>query len=221
MDQLALIRRLDNFLTPLYRRLPFSHYWWTLASLSGPGTTILDVACGDGRFMSMINSQRKYRVTGYDIFSPYLKKAAATGVYSKIVRGNIRRLPFRPKQFDICFCSQAIEHLTKNQGFALIDRLEKIAKKRVVFITPAGELPQDPYDGNIYQKHLSTWTAADFTARGYKVAGQGLKFLYGTGNAVKKWGVFSYLFSLLSLLAGPLLILFPDWGVYLFCTKDL
>lgn len=221
MDHLALIRSIDKLFTPLYRKIPFSHYQITLKSIGNTGKSLLDVACGDGQFMSMINANHKYTVTGIDTFSPYLKIAAATGVYTKLVKGDIQHLPFRPRQFDICFCSQAIEHLTKKQGFILMDNLAKIARQRVVFITPAGDMPQDPYDGNVHQKHISTWSARDFSLQGYKVVGQGLKILYGSGNAVKKWGLFSYLFSLISLLAGPLLAVKPDWGVYLFCVKDI
>ncbi len=221
MDKLNIIRSLDDLFTPVYRKIHHTHYNMAIQALEGAGTKVLDVACGNGKFMSMLNADHHLDVTAVDIFPPYLKKAKATGVYSKLVKSDIRKLPFKAGQFDICFCSQAIEHLSKSEGFAFMGQLEKIARKRVVIITPAGDLPQDPYDGNKYQRHLSTWHASDFIERGYHVRGQGLKCLYGTGNAVKKWGFISYLFAFLSLLAGPLLNIFPDLGVYIFCTKDL
>lgn len=221
MDQLQIIRKVDSLLTPLYRVLPYTHYGITTRLLQNSGDKLLDVACGNGQFMAMLNKNRDYRVTGVDIFTPYLKLARETGVYSKLIKSNIQKLPFKRKTFDICLCSQAIEHLTKDQGFEFMKQLEKIARRRVVFITPAGEMPQDTYDGNRYQKHLSTWYARDFTKNGYKVTAQGLKLLYGSGNAVKKWGIVSYLFAVISFLSTPLLTLNPDWGVYLFCSKDL
>lgn len=221
MDQLKIIRSIDSFFTPIYRLIPASHYNLTIQSIGNNPGKILDVACGDGQFMAMINKDKKYQVTGVDIFSPYLASAKKTGVYTTLVKSDIRKLPFKKNEFDTVFCSQAIEHLSKKQGFEFIDQLEKIARKRVIIITPAGDLPQDPYDGNSYQRHLSTWSASDFKTRGYKVTGQGLKFLYGSGNAVKSWGIVSYLFSLMSLICAPLLRINPDLGVYIFCTKDI
>ena len=221
MDQLKLIRFVDQILTPVYKHIPYSHYSLTLRSLGKHNRTLLDAACGDGQFMAMINKDHTYVATGADLFSPYLKKAKATGVYSRLIKADLRKLPFKPKSFDVVLCSQAIEHLTKKEGLALIDSLSKLAKKRVVIITPAGEMPQEAYDGNIYQKHKSQWYAGDFTSHGFNVKGQGLKILYGTGNAVKRWGVISYLFSFISLLAGPLLALKPNLGVYLFCWKNV
>ncbi len=221
MDQLTIIRAIDRILTPIYKNLPYSHYGLTLKLLGQNNKTLLDAACGDGQFMAMINYNCKYIATGADLFPPYLKKAAATGVYSKLVKADLRKLPFKSRSFDVVMCSQAIEHLTKKEGFALMKSLEKLAKKRLLIITPGGEMPQDAYDGNIYQKHKSQWSAYDFTSNGFHVTGQGLKFLYGTGNAVKTWGLLSYIFSLISLLAGPLLAINPDLGVYLFCWKDI
>ncbi|MEK9208291.1 MAG: class I SAM-dependent methyltransferase [Patescibacteria group bacterium] len=220
-NQVKIIRKIDFILTPLYKIIPYTHYWQTLKAIGNRGKTLLDVACGDGQFMTIINSDHRFVAHGADIFDPYIKKAKQTHAYAKIPKADIRKLNFPSKSFDLVLCSQAIEHLTKKEGFALMKTLEKIAKKRVIFITPAGHMPQDPYDGNTHQKHKSEWKAHDFSDRGYIVTGQGLKFFYGSGNAVKKWGVFSYLFSIFSLLAGPVLKINPDWGVYLFCWKDL
>lgn len=221
MDQLKLIRFMDKILTPVYKHIPYSHYGLTLKLLGKRNHSLLDAACGDGQFMAMINKKHTYNVTGADLFSPYLKKAKATGVYSQLVKADLRKLPFKSKSFDVVLCSQAIEHLTKKEGFALMKSLTTLAKKRVLIITPAGEMPQDAYDGNIYQKHKSQWYAEDFMPHGFNVEGQGLKILYGTGNAVKRWGFISYFFSLISLLFGPLLALKPNLGVYLFCWKDI
>ncbi len=221
MNQIQLIRFLDNLFTPLYKKIPSSHYNLTLQAIELEKGNLLDVACGDGKFMAMINHDHKYHVTGVDIFPPYLTLAKKTGVYDRLVKSDIKKLPFKKREFDIVFCSQAIEHLSKKQGFEFIDQLERISRKKVVIITPAGDLPQDPYDGNSYQRHLSTWSTEDFQTRGYKVVGQGLKILYGSGNAVKQWGLLSYVFSFISLIFSPLLRLKPDLGVYLFCSKDV
>lgn len=69
-----------------------------------PGARILDLCCGQGRHaVSLI--QAGYRVTGLDR-SPYLlgqarQAALENGVALPLVRGDMRRLPWR-SQFDAC-----------------------------------------------------------------------------------------------------------------------
>ena len=101
-----------------------------------------------------------------------------------------------------------------------LTNLENIAKRRIIFIIPVGGLPQDPYDGNPYQKHLSAWYPRDFKEKGYKVWGQGARILYGYGNRVRKLGPISYIFSLVSFIFWPMLALKPEWAIYMFCWKD-
>lgn len=71
-----------------------------------------------------------------------------------------------------------IEHLEKNIAILLLDEIENLAKKLVIFETPNGFVHQGPVDGNHYQIHRSGWLPREFRARGYKVYGTtGLKFL--------------------------------------------
>jgi hypothetical protein len=71
-----------------------------------------------------------------------------------------------------------IEHLKREEGELLLDRVELWAKKLIIFETPNGFVHQGPVDNNIYQIHLSGWVPKDFYKRGYKVYGTtGLKIL--------------------------------------------
>ena len=71
-----------------------------------------------------------------------------------------------------------IEHLRKDDGIQLLNEIEKLAKKLVIFETPNGFVHQGSVDGNKYQIHLSGWLPSEFKKRGYKVYGTtGLKFL--------------------------------------------
>jgi len=64
-----------------------------------------------------------------------------------------------------------LEHLTKEEAFALMEKMERWAKKKVILTTTNGYLFQDDYDGNLLQEHKSGWDVEDFTTRGYKVNG--------------------------------------------------
>jgi hypothetical protein len=76
-----------------------------------------------------------------------------------------------------------IEHLKRDHGELLLNRVESWAKKLVIFETPNGFVHQGPVDNNIHQIHLSGWVPQDFYKRGYKVYGTtGLKILKKDSN---------------------------------------
>jgi len=179
------------------------------------------VGCGDGSLAKVLNLNKNFKLTGVDIFEPYLKKARKTGLYEKLIKADVRNLPFKEEKFDVVFCAHLIEHLTRKEGFKLIKRLESLARKKVVIASPVGFLPQDEYNGNPFQKHKSVWWSEDFKTRGYKVVGQGLRLIYGQQNVVERLGLLSYLFSLVSLAYQPLLFLNPNLGVYIICWKEM
>jgi hypothetical protein len=64
-------------------------------------------------------------------------------------------------EFDVILFIDVLEHVEKDIAVNLI-RLCRYASKRVVIFLPIGKCKQDPYDGNPYQEHLSTWELSDF-----------------------------------------------------------
>jgi hypothetical protein len=73
-----------------------------------------------------------------------------------------------------------LEHLSKQEGIELIEKAEQWAKKKVIIAGPNGFIPQDAYDANPYQRHVSGWTVEDFESVGFAVCGfHGLRFLRG------------------------------------------
>jgi hypothetical protein len=70
-----------------------------------------------------------------------------------------------------------LEHLSKEDGYAMLHAMERIASKKVLIFTPNGFLPQESTDGDM-QAHLSGWDAAEMRALGFTVVGMhGHKFL--------------------------------------------
>lgn len=68
--------------------------------------------------------------------------------------------------FDVCICSDGIEHLTKAEGAKLIGDMEKVAKLPIIF-TPldAYKLNPDSTDPDI---HKCVWSPAEFVSMGWK-----------------------------------------------------
>jgi len=74
------------------------------------GKALLDAGCGTGWF-SQAAAARGARVTSMDVGSELLKIVAQKCV-SKRVIGDLMKMPFKAKSFDIVVSSEVIEHVT-------------------------------------------------------------------------------------------------------------
>lgn len=67
--------------------------------------------------------------------------------------------------FDLCICSDGIEHLTKPQGLTLLKEMERIAELAIIF-TPLGDYMVEP-DSTHPDKHRSGWVPAELGSLGW------------------------------------------------------
>lgn len=65
-----------------------------------PGDRVLDLCCGAGRHLVEL-CRLGYRATGLDLSIPMLAAARSASTQPALVRGDMRRLPFRTSRFDI------------------------------------------------------------------------------------------------------------------------
>ena len=157
--------------------VPFTYMWYLKMLVDSP-KTVLDLGCGNGGLMKQIYS-RDWKITGIDIYEKSLKQADKLGIYEKLIKGDLVKvcngLVRGRKKFDLVFCSQVIEHVSKEDGGKLLDLAEKLARKRIYFGTPRGFMNQPGVfiKGNPYQHHKSGWSLDEFKKRGYKVFGIG------------------------------------------------
>ena len=220
-----LVTKIDNILMSFYKKLPFTYLGILRKSFgkylhTSDQITLLDLGCGDGTMLERLELPGNFVITGVDIFEPYLKIAKRKGIYKRLIKRDARLFNSRNK-FDIVLASHVLEHLTKTQGIKFIKKLENLACKSVIIATPIGDLPQDEYDSNPNQIHQSEWSVLEFKDMGYKINSQGLKLLWGNQNIVKEYGIFSYVFFLISTLSQPLLRIFPNLGTYMICYKEI
>jgi hypothetical protein len=93
---------------------------------------------------------------------------------------------FNPGQFDAVMALDVIEHLIKEDGLRLMRAMEKISRRKVIFFTPSGFLPQHHSEKDDLQEHLSGWEAAEMKQHGYRVIGMlGPKALRGEFHRLK------------------------------------
>lgn len=203
-------------------KIPFTYPWLIKKFLDEVKVnTILDLGCGKGWLADSVNQDKKYRITGADIFEPDLRNCEEKKRYQKLIKKDLnKKLGFKIRSFDIITCLQTIEHLNRKRGEALLSEMEKIAKKAIIISTPVGECVQEEYGGSKHQHHLSSWMPEDFRQRGYMVYGIGLKFAYGShSHAGKQMNLLKLPLFAFSFLMNPVAYKKAEIGCQMVAVK--
>ena len=164
----------SNFSRRIRPYIPFTALNTVWRRLDNSTKSILEVGCGRGQPMSFINRHKKFYVVGIDIFAPYLRVSQQTNCYDELILADIRKLPFKPKSFDIILAMEVLEHLEKEDGERFLEIIEEIAIDQVILSTPIGKYQQGHLDGNPYQEHKCIWQVEELQKRGYKLKGTGV-----------------------------------------------
>ncbi len=199
--------------------------WFTfpreLARSIGDAESVLDVGCGSSSPLALLNHRYAYTV-GVDGFAPSLEESSARGIHDEYVQADLLDIDtiFEPHAFDCVLSIDVIEHFEKPAALELIEKMERLARKRVVIMTPNGFLPQEEHSGNIYQRHLSGWSVSEFESLGYAVIGiNGWKFLRGAFASPRFRP--RRVFNALSHLSQPWVRNRPEWAFHLLAVKEL
>ena len=170
--------------------------------------TVLDIGCGAAPTLRQLGVSYCVGLEGY---RPEFEAAQRLKTQDEIICGDLRNLThyFQPGQFDACIALDVIEHLPKEDGLKLMRNMELIAKRKVVFFTPNGFLPQKQAADSDLQAHFSGWEAEEMKGHGYDVVGMlGPKSLRGEYHALKRrpkfyWGMVSTLDQLFRIHRQP------------------
>ena len=86
--------------------------------------------------------------------------------------------------------------------------------------TPNGFLPQDEFDGNLRQEHLSGWTTRRMRDLGYRVTGINGWRPLRTSHGRITWKP-EPLWRWVSRFTQPLVARWPEQAFQLLCVKDV
>jgi 2-polyprenyl-3-methyl-5-hydroxy-6-metoxy-1,4-benzoquinol methylase len=181
--------------------------------------SVLDVGCGANSPLRKVKG--KFRSEGVDLYRPSLKKSRQAKIHDRYRLSDVRKIDklYKAKSFDAVIALDLVEHLKKGEGLALLKKMEKIARKKVIVMTPNGFTKQDPLEGNPHQVHQSGWRVKDFEKQGYRVYGlRGLKFIRGECATIKfrPWIFWGAIASLSELV----LYFFPKIAYQLLAVKE-
>lgn len=157
----------------------FSSYIDELKNETSDCKSLLDVGCGVGSPVQYL-SRDMHRV-GVDVYGPAIEASKAQGIHNEYCQINVDEIDkqFAAGSFDCVLASDVIEHVTKEDGLALMKKMEYVAKHKIIIFTPRGFLPQGEHDGNPWQVHKSGWEVAEMQGYGYRVIGiSGCKWVW-------------------------------------------
>lgn len=146
--------------------------------------SILDVGAGwglwgpifraftDGRGMKLKKSDWTCKVDAIEYFASYGDDNPAWKFYNNVYIGDAMTALDKLGKYDVVFCGDMIEHLSKEDGHKLVEKMREHANAWVYVATPMPARPQGSMLGNEKETHLSDWTEEDFKAYPYELVGK-------------------------------------------------
>lgn len=137
--------------------------------------TILDVGIGFGLLGVLFRAYTDIRkselapelyknwqtkIDGIEIFPEY--KSPAWDFYNQVYVGNALEELDKLGKYDFVYCGDMIEHLTKEDGYALLEKMLDHSNNWVHLVTPSPAPKQEAILGNEFERHLSSWEVNDF-----------------------------------------------------------
>lgn len=201
---------------PLFIKLFPSWIEYLRREVSGCGT-VLDLGCG---YNSLIQYYNVPFSVGVELFEPYLEESKKKGIHNEYIKADIRKVEFKPRSFNVVIAIDVLEHLTKEEGYELIRKMEKWGSKKIIIFTPNGLVWQDSYHNNPLQEHKSAWSVEELEKLGFKVFGiNGWKKLRGYKSSIKYKPI--RLWSIILDLTQKITYYFPKFAFQLFAVKQI
>ncbi|MCM8795315.1 MAG: class I SAM-dependent methyltransferase [Candidatus Omnitrophica bacterium] len=189
-----------------------SHLFFLKRELVGC-QSVVDIGCGAD---SPLRYCKVPYSIGIDVYEPAIREARNKKTHNAYLIAEIDNLELKPRSFDAVVLVEVLEHLDKDKGKKLLEKIEQWARKKVLISCPNGYLPQGPEEGNPYQLHRSGWDIEEITRRGYRAYGMvGLR-----------WKPSRFLFfplavwAVISVMLQSLTYYFPKLAFEVFYVKD-
>jgi SAM-dependent methyltransferase len=170
------------------------------------GETVLDVACGLGRWGTLIHTNyweakldHPPHVDGFDGFEPNVEYCRTHGAYRRVWE---QMLPSPLEgEWDTVLAVEIVEHIPQDDVVAVVDELERAARRRVIISTPNSPLLRGgldtPVGFNPLEAHVSYVSAGFLRDRGYVIRGAGFgRYNSRLAFTAKHYGIRSALTSL-------------------------
>ena len=171
------------FLGPLRHRVVPSPGTFVRRELAGC-ESVLDLNC---EYRSLVGRLKFRYSLGVDSFEPYLRESQRRAFHSEYVLADVGAIPFKAKSFDAVIALDTLERLTKEEGTALLHRMEELARKRVIVTTPNRYPEHHSNGGHPSPEQKPGWETAELVMLGFRVRGRGGRKSAGEGKSILKY----------------------------------
>ncbi len=133
--------------------------------------TVVDIGPGSGTYVKLIREDAQCCVDatwiGVEIWKPYIEEFKLESRYNQVLNQDVRTVDWVALNPDVVIAGDVLEHMTKQDAVALVDRILQVSKTLIVSI-PIRHMPQDehaypnPHEAHIkddwsHDEVMSTW----------------------------------------------------------------
>lgn len=133
--------------------------------------TVVDIGPGSGTYINLIKEEANCcinaRWIGIEIWAPYIEQFRLRERYTEVINADVRTVDWTQLTPDVVIAGDVLEHMTKLDAVALVDRILAVAKTLIVSI-PIRHMPQDehayenPHEAHIkddwsHEEVIDTW----------------------------------------------------------------
>ncbi len=119
--------------------------------------TVVDLGPGCGTY-PMLLGKNEYIWKAVEIWAPYIERFNLNDIYKEIRIGDIRYIEIPIG--DCVIIGDVLEHIEKDDAIETFKKIDK-QFKHVVLSIPVGSDSQYAFEGNYFEKHLSTWSTKE------------------------------------------------------------
>lgn len=198
-----------------------SYHTKELELMISDSKSLLDLGCGANSPVGKI-SKRPPHLVGVDGFQPSIDESRRNNIHDDYACAELLEIDktFGSDSFECVMALGVIEHYPKEKGYVLLEKMEKLASRRVIISTTNGFVPQAEHSGNILQKHLSGWSVEEMQQCGFDVIGfSGWKPLHGE-FALPRFRPRRF-WTIVSRLTDPLIRNHPKHAFQILCVKNV
>lgn len=125
--------------------------------------TVVDIGAGSGTYIKLVkedaNCCTNAKWIGIEIWKKYIEEFDLENRYDQIVNTDVRTVNWLDLGPDVVIAGDVLEHMTKQDAVALVDRILSVAKTLIISI-PIRYMPQDEHAyENPHEAHIKDdWT---------------------------------------------------------------
>jgi len=120
-------------------------------SVDGP-VSVLDIGPGVGTYAKLLAGPHVSRLTGIEIWEPYVHTYRLRTYYDEIIVGDARVVDWPAS--DVVIMGDVAEHMSVGEAQALWDRAGQTASKAIYLSIPIVHYPQGHIEGNPHEHHV-------------------------------------------------------------------